>query len=820
MNKVLKNLQLTFGETSASPKVLTIASVNTLIKAIEDTEVNTKFSGHITSESGSLTAAQAYSLAIAGLTFHGNITPVDFTLKANTTEVVDGSEILFTTTGVPTSAIDFTVSSTTVNSGNLTEEDVNNICSIENNKLIVAPAGVTSDWQATVEVKATTKYTPATEKTISIVIKHKAYSSISNQTSVNFDTPNTISIPLSFTPVDANVPIESIRATLENVSAVYQVGVSGYNVNITCNSVDDLIFNKINIEATDIAGKLLTSSINISNKVTTTPSIVSEDSFVAKNGKGSLQCTFGFTPEKYNVDIEFVSVVSSNSLTTISNASINGFTIKVDGCIEDMPTTLTAKIKVDGVVKTITKTINIVYKQIFNEFKVYANSAWVVPTSNVEVKVGELEALYVGDGIWMVPEDYVDETMDVTVGGVVLGKYGKNEYYDDTCPTVNVELTRLTNSLSGSSSESANDSKIVKNVYGRVLITSSNSAYRGYAQTFYSIGNGAQKTLGSVDSTYGSFQAKESLDTSTDITLSYNIYHKQASGAYASVSMYLYSIKNNPQKPLLDLSLPSTSLIAKNGTLNELITPTTPNTNDVVLTSVYSSNSAITAVIEDGQIRLTGEIADGSPQTSKLTIYYTVNGYSRSVEIEVTATYQEVINDNGHEWVDLGLPSGLKWATCNVGAQQPHEKGLYFQWGSVNGHAEGSGYNFSSSNYPESGISADLSLEQDAARAYLGGDWRMPSKEEFQELYNNCNRSDATQGGINGCLFTSKSNGNTIFFPSAGYYSSTSLNGSGRYWFSSCHSSSYAYFMYFNGTDFVQNSYEVRYFGFPVRGVL
>ena len=60
MSKVLKNLQLTFGETASSPKVLPIASVNTLIKAIEDPEVTTKFSGHITSESGSIKASQAY----------------------------------------------------------------------------------------------------------------------------------------------------------------------------------------------------------------------------------------------------------------------------------------------------------------------------------------------------------------------------------------------------------------------------------------------------------------------------------------------------------------------------------------------------------------------------------------------------------------------------------------------------------------------------------------------------------------------------------------------------------------------------------------
>lgn len=364
MSKVLKNLQLTFGETAASPKVLPIASVNTLIKAIEDPEVTTRFSGHITSESGSLNAAQAYSLAIAGLTFHGNITPVDFTLKANKTEVVDGSEILFTTTGVPVSAIDFIINNVTINSGSIAKEDIENICSIENNKLIIAPAGVTYDWQATIEVKAITKYTPATEKTINIIIKHKAFNSIViNTPDVNFDTPNSIVVPISFTPVDANVPIESVRTILENVSAIYEVGVSNNNITIVCKSIQDLVLNKINIEATDVAGKIIKSSINISNKVTTIPYIESEDSFKAINGEGFLECTFGFTPEKYNVNVEFISINSSNNLISISNSSINGFTLNTNSITEDINTTITAIFNVDGVQKTAIKIITAHYEE-------------------------------------------------------------------------------------------------------------------------------------------------------------------------------------------------------------------------------------------------------------------------------------------------------------------------------------------------------------------------------------------------------------------------------------------------------------------------
>ena len=126
---------------------------------------------------------------------------------------------------------------------------------------------------------------------------------------------------------------------------------------------------------------------------------------------------------------------------------------------------------------------------------------------------------------------------------------------------------------------------------------------------------------------------------------------------------------------------------------------------------------------------------------------------------------------NGHEYVDLGLPSGLKWAKCNVGATSPEEYGLYFAWGETTGYTgeQVPGVRaFDFASYTALGISANLTLEQDAAHANLGGNWRMPTQAECQELFDNCNvvwTDDYNGTGVAGMMFTSKVNGNSVFFP-------------------------------------------------------
>ena len=186
------------------------------------------------------------------------------------------------------------------------------------------------------------------------------------------------------------------------------------------------------------------------------------------------------------------------------------------------------------------------------------------------------------------------------------------------------------------------------------------------------------------------------------------------------------------------------------------------------------------------------------------------------------------IDCNWHRYVDLGLPSGLLWATCNIGAKEPWESGLYFSWGNVDGHAYGSGYNFDNWVYqstPGRKLRTDIPVnaEYDAARANLGGSWRMPTADEFKELHDNCISEWTTQNGVYGRMFISNINGNSVFFPVTGCYYGTNLIIAiawGYHWSSSLYSqnTSQALYLNFNVTK-TYGGYH-RFLGFPVRAVL
>jgi hypothetical protein len=186
------------------------------------------------------------------------------------------------------------------------------------------------------------------------------------------------------------------------------------------------------------------------------------------------------------------------------------------------------------------------------------------------------------------------------------------------------------------------------------------------------------------------------------------------------------------------------------------------------------------------------------------------------------------INCNWHKYVDLGLPSGLLWATCNVGAKEPWESGLYFSWGNVDGHTKGSWYNFCETKYaitPGATLTGNIPVDAkyDAARANLGGSWRMPTNDEFKELCDNCTRVWTIQNGVYGRLFTSRINGNSVFFPPTGYYDEAIVsyeNEYGYYWSSSPHSQSTVCYLTF-GSGFIDPyNYCSMHYGFPVRAVL
>ena len=159
------------------------------------------------------------------------------------------------------------------------------------------------------------------------------------------------------------------------------------------------------------------------------------------------------------------------------------------------------------------------------------------------------------------------------------------------------------------------------------------------------------------------------------------------------------------------------------------------------------------------------------------------------------------INNNGYDYVDLGLPSGTLWATMNVGASKVSDAGLYFQWGDTQGYtadqvgtgegkkafaSDDSDYKFgvypNYSKYTTAG--ATLDLEDDAAHVNMGGSWHIPTPEQFEELINTENTTSTwtTQDSVNGRLFTSKKNpSKSIFIPAAGVAWGGSVQDSGVY---------------------------------------
>ena len=178
-------------------------------------------------------------------------------------------------------------------------------------------------------------------------------------------------------------------------------------------------------------------------------------------------------------------------------------------------------------------------------------------------------------------------------------------------------------------------------------------------------------------------------------------------------------------------------------------------------------------------------------------------------------------------FVDLALPSGLLWCEHNVGASTPYEHGLYFSWGNVEGHAEGSGYDFSDAVYaetPGAALTGNIPVNgtYDLARHNMGAPCRLPTVGEFQELNNNCDSEWTDEDGVAGRRFTSRINGNSIFFPASGLYGGTSLNGRGSdggYWSSSYSSASDAYDLYFHSSSVYPASSRSRRLGFTARAV-
>ena len=183
---------------------------------------------------------------------------------------------------------------------------------------------------------------------------------------------------------------------------------------------------------------------------------------------------------------------------------------------------------------------------------------------------------------------------------------------------------------------------------------------------------------------------------------------------------------------------------------------------------------------------------------------------------------------NNIELIDLGLPSGNLWADRNIGADSPERKGLYYAWGEIEGftseEVKTKVRRFTWSQYKAKHIAFDLTAENDVARARLGENYHIPTKEDFEELLENCDSSityNYKGTMVAGRVLTSKINGNSIFLPCTGRCVYSSLYGAsdyGLYWTSSCDLISNAWVLFFYYRTPKLDS-GIRSFGRVVRAV-
>lgn len=196
------------------------------------------------------------------------------------------------------------------------------------------------------------------------------------------------------------------------------------------------------------------------------------------------------------------------------------------------------------------------------------------------------------------------------------------------------------------------------------------------------------------------------------------------------------------------------------------------------------------------------------------------------------------VNANGHEYVDLGLPSGNLWATCNVGANAPEEAGDYFAWGETEAkdayhYATYKWYNLSNSKYTKYCIRAEygevdnrtiIELLDDAANVNWGGNWRLPSREDMIELQEKCTWEFTSIKNVPGYKIKSKVNQNSIFLPAVGYYKNSEKIEDGLYGYYRTSSlsdyQSLALYLYFNSDAVSRTESLARCFGMTIRPVL
>lgn len=260
---------------------------------------------------------------------------------------------------------------------------------------------------------------------------------------------------------------------------------------------------------------------------------------------------------------------------------------------------------------------------------------------------------------------------------------------------------------------------------------------------------------------------------------------------------------------------------------------------------VCFSDENETPTISDGKIKINSYLGEHNFSINILdagTTYY----YRAYVKVNNVVYYGEVQNVttfgkktdykiiDGHKFVDLGLPSGLLWATCNIGAVTAADDGDYFAWGETSPQTSNYyswssyKYGFALSKYNKTDGKKVLDSEDDAAYVNWGASCRMPTQDDFVELHNseNCiwtwiSLNNSSDSSIEGYKVTSTKTGNSIFLPASGYRCNEgSYVSNGSYWSSTCSSNcSSAYCInFYRGNFYVTGSFDnYRFCGRNIR---
>ncbi len=216
------------------------------------------------------------------------------------------------------------------------------------------------------------------------------------------------------------------------------------------------------------------------------------------------------------------------------------------------------------------------------------------------------------------------------------------------------------------------------------------------------------------------------------------------------------------------------------------------NSATIVITSGYGSYTVSSTDTNIADATLSGStviITGKKGGTTVVKVIDTISGNIQEISVAVIEdtpiAYPACPDENHPHLIDLGLPSGTKWACCNVGADKPEAYGGYYAWGETE---EKEVYNESSYKYYQNGsyvnIGSDISgTEYDVAHVKWAGKWCMPTLDDIKELLDNCTTEWTTLNGVNVQKLTSKINGNSIFLPAAGFRWYGGLSATGKY----CH---------------------------------